>query len=647
MNPASPSSAATVRSPFASTDDSARVPLAVRPASSLRQFGTLLLLVGGAQAWIGLGRQDFGETRQVLAGLLALIAAVVVWAVPALRNRAALLCERLGQPSLRTRVVTALSIALLSTVYLYATARGQGRDFAPVLHDEYVYALQSKMVAAGHLWMPKHAAADFFENFHLITDRAYASKYGPGTALWYAPAALLRLPPWLTPLLLSGAAVGLLYLLATELFDGTSGLLAALMLVSLGAFRRTSVMIMSQAPMLALLLVAMLAFVYWRRTRRRWWMLLLGVCVGWAAVTRPVDAVCLAVPLALAVLIELWRADARTRLRTLALGAIGVAPFVLLQAVYNKGVTGNFAKLPWSYYALRYDPYDTMGRRPLDDSLLADPMLPQKQALIDDFTAPAFRAKVGQSARARVVDRTSKLLAGPPPEEQEEGKRIYGALPSPLLIALLPVGLLGVLDRRRWMLWAPLPLFLLVYANYAYFFTHYSVSVIPAVILMVPGTITALRRTWPRRGAPVSFAIGLTVAAMSVAALPQLNPVRHDQWFDAPLLRDVDRALEKLDGPSLVLFTYDPERMIHEEPVYNIATAWPDDARVIRAHDLGGRNSALFAYYAARSPDRAVYRYDEKTMKLTPMGTVAELHRHPPATQPATRPATGPAKLGQ
>ena len=150
--------------------------------------------------------------------------------------------ERLSNPSPRAKAIPAVAIALLATLFLYVTARGQHRDFAPVLHDEYAYVLQAKMLAGGHLWMPEHELGDFFESFHLLTDGAYAAKYGPGTAMWYAPAALLRLPPWVTPLLLSGAVVGLFFLLAAELFGEGSGWLAALMLISLGAFRRTSVM---------------------------------------------------------------------------------------------------------------------------------------------------------------------------------------------------------------------------------------------------------------------------------------------------------------------------------------------------------------------------------------------------------------------
>ena len=37
------------------------------------------------------------------------------------------------------------------------------------------------------MWLPKHDLADFFDTFHMVTDRVYAAKYGPGTAMFYVP----------------------------------------------------------------------------------------------------------------------------------------------------------------------------------------------------------------------------------------------------------------------------------------------------------------------------------------------------------------------------------------------------------------------------------------------------------------------------
>jgi hypothetical protein len=319
---------------------------------------------------------------------------------------------------------------------------------------------------------------------------------------------------------------------------------------------------------------------------------------------------------------------------------MGMKTFVVLQAVNDKGVTGHVTTLPWNYYGKLYDPYDAIGRAPIDPAVRPKTNLPQKVKLFETFTVPAHRALIGKSRVESLIDRVSRTLAGPPLEKQEKNRLIYGALPSPLLIALLPVGLLGLAERKRWVVWLALLPFLALYASYSFFFPHYAVAIVPAVIVNLLAAKAVLRRTWPAVAGPVGLAFTLGVAAMAVAALPELNPSRRDQWFDAPLLRTVDHDLAGIDRkPAIVLFKYDPERLVPVEPVYNTETAWPDDATVIRAHDLGAENARLFAYYAKRSPDRAVYRFDEAEETLEYLGTVSELSK-----RGATRPASGPAK---
>jgi hypothetical protein len=611
-------------------------PTPPRGASSGGQFVALLLLAVGVQAWIVLGRAQLGERRQLLAGAVAVVLAILAWVMPGARAIVLAARNRVAQRSRRGKVTTAIVIALISSAYLYGTARFQHRDFSPILHDEYSYLIGAKTIAGGHLWLPRHELSDFFETFHVITDRVYASKYGPGTAMFYAPAVWLHVPMWWVPLVLSGAAVALIYLLGTELFDGVAGLLAALILLSLGIFRRTSIMIMPQAPMLFLVLLAMLAFIYWRRKRGSGWMVLLGICVGWGAITRPVDALCMALPLVVAVLLELRQSCNRGRVKSIGLGLMAVLPFLLLQAVYDKGVTGHVTTLPWNYYGQLYDPYDAIGRAPIEPAVRPKTTLPQKVKLFEKFTVPAHRELIGKSRMEAVVDRTSRTLAGPPLEEQEKKRLIYGALPSPLLIALLPVGLLGLVDRKRWVVWLALLPFLALYASYSFFFPHYAVAIVPAVVVNLLAAKAVLQGTWPAVAGPVGLVFTLGVAAAAVTALPELNSSRRDQWFDAPLLRTVDRDLAGIDRkPAIVLFKYDPERVVHEEPVYNIQTAWPDDATVIRANDLGAENARLFEYYAKKSPGRAVYRFDEGEEKLEYLGTVSELLKGA---------ATGPAK---
>jgi hypothetical protein len=130
-----------------------------------------------------------------------------------------------------------------------------------------------------------------------------------------------------------------------------------------------------------------------------------------------------------------------------------------------------------------------------------------------------------------------------------------------------------------------------------------------------------------------TWLLGAAVAGLVVGAYPQLrtNPPS-DEWAFAPILRLIDGRLAHLgQTPAVVLFRFDAEHgNPHIEPVYNTDVAWPDDATVIRAHDLGPeRNQKLFDYYARQKQDRAVYLFDTAAAKLqTPpqyLGTVRDL----------------------
>jgi hypothetical protein len=66
-----------------------------------------------------------------------------------------------------------------------------------------------------------------------------------------------------------------------------------------------------------------------------------------------------------------------------------------------------------------------------------------------------------------------------------------------------------------------------------------------------------------------------------------------------------------LEKPAVVLIRYHPGDDFFREPVYNWDVPWPDDAPVIRAHDLGpARDGEIFEYYARRQPDRNFYLFD-------------------------------------
>jgi hypothetical protein len=134
------------------------------------------------------------------------------------------------------------------------------------------------------------------------------------------------------------------------------------------------------------------------------------------------------------------------------------------------------------------------------------------------------------------------------------------------------------------------------------------------------------------------------VLFLAGVALPPLKPEMPDDGYPMPSVTFAAKLMPRLvKPPAIVLFHYDSPGNFHDEPVYNIDVAWPDDAPIIRAQDLGpARNQELFAYYAQRQPARTVYRFDRATGKLFLLGNVVELAHRPVTTSTPTTPTTQP-----
>jgi hypothetical protein len=595
-----------------------------RIGPGLRPVLVALLAVVGVQFWLLAADGLWGQTRQLKFVCAATILSLVAIAIPPVRDRLTGALVRVHPTSPRRRWIIAICVALFAAGYLFATARHQGRAFAPVVQDEYSYLIEGRIIAAGRLWMPRHEVHDAFDSFHVISDPVYASKYFPGAPITLAAAMKLGLPAWTPSLALSAAAVGLFYLLLSELLDGWAGLLGVVLLVSVRMFRRLSVAYMSQPLFLVATLGAMLAYLRWRRGardgRRAWgWMAVIGACVGIAGITRPLDAVCVALPLAIAILIDLRPLGFRRAMAAIVVGAAAVAPFLALQLVCNRGITGHWLETPWSFYARHDDPYDAMGRRPVTADVHTRSVVPQKRLAEESFTIPAHRQRIGTPFFELFLHKRLQYV-------------MDDALPWVPLVALIPLGLLGLRGPGRAALWAGLPLLALGYTFHTVYLSQYAVAAAPATIFAVLcgawGTAAMLR---PKVGGAVTVVLSCVLLAAALSALPEVTGSRTDDFEEPEQLRAIDLALGRLaDAPSIVLFRFGPGANPLSEPVYNADVAWPDDAPVIRAHDLGdAANRRLMAYYAGRQPERRVYRYDRAATvdPLTYLGTVRELAR--------------------
>ncbi len=598
------------------------------PRPAAHRLVTLALLAGGVALFYGLFGHDgtlfvtLGVWGPVaLAGFLLAVAVAV--SVPPTAGLLSAALNGLRAAVAAGPVRSAVVAGAVTAAYLYATAAGQGRSFRPYVHDEFSYLVQAHQFATGHLWHRPHPLAPSFDTFQVLDGPAYASAYFPGTALLYVPGVWLHLPPWVTSLAIAGAVAGLLFRVAAAVLDdGAAAAVAVLLLWDDVNYRSLSTMVMAQLPLLLWGLSATAAWLAWRAGGRRRHALALGVCLAMAAVTRPVDALCFAGPIGVAVVVAVARR--RRPVLTLALMAAPAVPLLLLQLSLDRGITGEWFRTPFRLYADRDYPGTAYGFHAVDPAARPASPLPQKQALYDEYRPLVRDHRPGEALVAQVRTRGPGMPARLPVTLTQ-----LSVVPFALLLAVVPVaaaGLTGPAGGRRAVVLAGGVAFQLLYVGYAFFFPHYALTAAPAVILAVLIAAEQLAALPPRRAAGAAVAAPLVLAGLALAGLPQLDPSSaSDDLFDGSLVADVDRQLATIGHrPAVVVFTYFDGRDANAEPVYNADVGWPDDAPVVRAHDLGpSADRALFAYYAGRF----AYRYDEQTRTLIPLGPAAELAR--------------------
>jgi hypothetical protein len=354
----------------------------------------------------------------------------------------------------------------------------------------------------------------------------------------------------------------------------------------------------------------MWTYLKWHRKRGIGWAILMGLLMGWAAITRPADAVCYAAPVGLAIAIDLLRNRGSGMAKVGVAICFAAAPFLLLQLLVNKGITGGWRTTPWELYVDQHLPGLRLGFRPFDPGLRPTSTVPQIQAIFDEQYVPMIKAHQTQGlVKVWMRWRLPRLLEA--------------ALPQRMLLVIAPLGLLG-LGMRRWMLVAVLPIFVLLYALYAVFLEHYCVIVAPALIVLVIMGVEVLRRTWPTSSL-ITLMPTLALAGLCLTSLPEASRRMHDQYSRPRSLMALDEAMAQIDGRALVLCRYDPSNLLAEEIVYNTSTPRPEDGRIVLAHDRGEENRIIIRYFARTDPGRGVYLFDRADGSMVRLGSAGEL----------------------
>jgi hypothetical protein len=563
--------------------------------SRLEQLLVLLVLGLGLRYWLFHPHEDLKRFF-----LFSLPLCVVVPFVRPLSRPLESGLDRLNKLCAAHRGWTALLVGLGVGADLLSMAwQTRGQLFLK-LHDEHSYMIGARMLAHGRMWTAGYPAdvRDFFDTFHVIVGRVYASMYFPGTALAAAPGVLLGLPYWLTPLLLCSAAGAIFYLVVADLFDPVRGLVAVVILLSLRWFAWTALSMMSDAPFLAAELMLLWAWLRWRKNHGGGWAVLIGAAAGYGAITRPIDMLCFAAAVGMAMAWELRRRPP-ILLRCAAIIVLGAAPFLALQLVQNIGVSGRWNQTAEGYYEAANYPAPMFGFYRFDPARVPQFACPPKQAFMQSWVVELYRNHT-----------PARVLADWYPSRLESLLDV--ALGNRVLIVLVCLGLISLGDVRRLMLVGAAVLFLVAYLFHVFVLDQYLVPLIPTMICLALMGWDRLERTWPALRGGIRTAMVLLLLTLSISMMPQFDAAANPDIGQFAVEGQINDRLARMPRQAaVVLFRFNPLFTFHADPVYNDDAVRPDDAPIVRTNDLGAeRDLQLIRYYARRQPDRVFYIYD-------------------------------------
>lgn len=555
---------------------------------------------------------------------MSVVLTLLFWAAPFFRKHVGRLAEGLRATSRGTNLRIAAGVFVVWTLADFVLLKLYGRPLMLLWQDEYQFFLQTQHLARFRVSMPPHPLVDFFDTFYVFVTPRYAAQSFPGAALLFVPTVWFHLPTWLMPLLVAGASAALVYWVLSQITNGLVASIATWVLLSLSGFRYLSTMYMAQIPVLFFGLLGIAFALEWRRSGSWRWALLLGAAMGWAAITRPLDAVAFAICVGLLSVPGVSRFGLRKVAVAVACACLAATPFLALQLWSDHVITGQWLKLPFTYYNERDQP--ALAFSVADGGLTRHPLtnVPQKQWFYDSFAKGYVETQ--DDPNILWVDKLWLRFV--------RADLMY--LPSLAMGAFLFIGVLGLTTLDRIAIASLLPFYAIAYGLYPIYLFHYITFALPAVVLLYGVSPEVIGWCLPRaRGMAESLATLFIVVSSGVGVLAQIPHTTGD-----PMSQEYDQvqaALAKgVKKPAIVLFRVDRQSDLHFEPVYNSDVAWPDDAAIIHAHDRGADNLKLYRYYAARQPWREVYLYDRPTKTLRDLGNVKAL-AEAPATAPATQ----------
>ncbi len=530
----------------------------------------------------------------------------------------------------------ALGIAVVCIVSLAITLTMTWKvfDAVPHLEDEAAQYFQAKVFAAGRITAPVYQTFDaFFVPFTIQESGRVFSKYPPGHALLLAVGVLVRLPWLVNPLATALGLLGL-YFLGKELFDETSGLLAAV----LGLISPMSVML-SGTYLVHPVCLALLTWFTWAflKTRRalvdrtreqgtaphqtlsiRRYILLAGVLGGLAIAVRPYSAAGIGLPFVLLgiadILRSFWRGIRRSAPQSLPDaadpgGSNDLPLLVILRRIKLSGqrtihglsllstylwmsVICLLAASPWLVY----------------NTVVAGRPIVNTYQLYWSYDGVGFGPQFGLDGHTWQEGIENIYLDLFQFYEMATGWPIIGKIP--ILVVVLGLGL-ALPRRSRWEAFLLLPVASLVLANAAYwtrsaglYGPRYIAEAMPFVwLLAARGLVKLGRWRWARWGIGLGLIAGLTwsVNFLLVPRFAQAHDLYGIDRDDAKILQQARlvNALVFVEAPDWT----DYARLSWLNPPVL------EQAEVIYARKRDVESNRIVA---AQFPGRVIYIFDRR-----------------------------------
>jgi hypothetical protein len=474
----------------------------------------------------------------------------------------------------------------------------------PVFHDEVSYVLQAQIFARFGWTAPTPPIPEFFEQPQVLVVPVVASKYPPGHALLLAIGALLRLVP-LMPLLIAGVTAALLMMIATRVTNPWTALLAWIVWQTTPLVLHFQPSYFSETTSAALVLAAWWCLLEWRETRKRSWVALMALAIGWGAITRPVTMLAFAIPIAVVLVNDVVRYRLWVELPIAVVVCVAVLAIVPL---WSARTTGDRKVTPIALYTADYVPFDKPGFT-LDTAPPRRALSPVVQSLSEDLLASQVRQRLENVPR-------------------NFGERFWNLardLWRGTQLVLLPFFLAGLWAMGRELRFGLIGAGLLLFAYLPY--AHDSswtlsyleiapvVAVITAcgiwraLVAMVRGVVIQLhidRR--PKLGA------SLVALVLCVFALPTLSQWRQQHKQSSSVTDAFAAAMKELPSRKSIVFIRYAQRPHHLGLVANYPNL--GNAPVWVVHDLGDRNKELLQL----AEDRTAFVFDEEAMSFRSYG---------------------------